>query len=69
MDRRTGRGLVVAAAPFAERGARFRASFDYIEHMCEDAPAFANSFGNPRDGMDMLPTALSGTRALLSDGG
>ena len=55
--------------PFAERGARFRASFDYIEHMWEDAPAFENAYGSPHGGMDMLPKPLSGRLPLLITGG
>ena len=38
--------------PFAERGARFRDSFDYIERMWKDAPAFDKFLWQPtrRDG-------------------
>ncbi|MDH3726906.1 MAG: LLM class flavin-dependent oxidoreductase [Myxococcales bacterium] len=41
--------------PFGDRGARFRASFDSIRRMSEDAPAFENMYGSPSGGMDMLP--------------
>jgi luciferase-type oxidoreductase len=55
--------------PFAERGARFRASFDYIRRMGEDAPEFENTFGSPGGGMDMLPKPASGKLPLLITGG
>ena len=55
--------------PFAERGVRFRASLDYIERMSEDAPAFENSYGSPRGGMDMLPKPMTGRLPLLITGG
>ena len=46
--------------PFSERGDRFRASFDYIRRMWEDAAAFENTYGSPDGGMDMLPKPTSG---------
>jgi len=55
--------------PFAERGARFRASFDYIRRMGEDAPAFENTYGSPNGGMDMLPKPASGKLPMLITGG
>ncbi|GJL64344.1 MAG: N5,N10-methylene tetrahydromethanopterin reductase [Nitrospirales bacterium] len=55
--------------PFAERGARFRASFDYIQRMGEDAPAFENPYGSPNGGMDMLPKPASGKLPMLITGG
>jgi len=55
--------------PFAERGARFRASFDYIERMWEDTPAFENPYGSPHGGMDMLPKPTTGRLPLLITGG
>ena len=55
--------------PFAERGARFRASFEYIERMWEDAPAFENSYGSPHGGMDMVPKPTTGRLPLLITGG
>lgn len=54
---------------FDDRGDRFRASFDYIRRMWEDAPAFENSYGNPYGGMDMLPKPASGKLPLLITGG
>ena len=55
--------------PFAERGARFRASFDYIKRMWEESPAFENHYGSPYGGMDMLPKPTSGKLPLLITGG
>lgn len=54
--------------PFEDRGARFRESFDYIEHMGEESPAFVNIFGNLDGGMDMLPKPSSGKLPLLITG-
>ena len=51
-----------------ERSARFRASFDYIKRMCEDSPAFENTYGRPCGGMDMLPKPASGKLPLLITG-
>ena len=55
--------------PFAERGERFRASFDYIRHMWDDSPAFDNTYGCPDGAMDMLPKPASGKLPLLITGG
>ncbi|NET50251.1 MAG: LLM class oxidoreductase, partial [Merismopedia sp. SIO2A8] len=55
--------------PFGDRGTRFRANFDYIRRMAEDAPTFENSYGNPHSGMDMLPKPTSGKLPLLITGG
>ena len=55
--------------PFAERGAAFRESFDYIRHMGENSPAFDNGFGRPKGGLDMLPKPTSGKLPLLITGG
>lgn len=55
--------------PFAERGARFRASFDYIRRMADEAPAFDNPYGSPGGGMDMLPKPARGRLPLLITGG
>lgn len=54
---------------FAERGALFRASFDYIERIGEDAPAFQNHYGSPYGGMDMLPKPTGTKIPLLITGG
>ena len=55
--------------PFAERGAQFRASFDYIKRMWEDFPAFESTYGSPDGYMDMLPKPVSGKLPLLITGG
>ncbi|MDX2486816.1 MAG: LLM class oxidoreductase [Gammaproteobacteria bacterium] len=54
---------------FDDRGDRFRASFEYINRMWEDAPAFENTYGNPYGGMDMLPKPTSGKIPMLITGG
>jgi len=59
---------------FEDRGDRFRASFEYINHMWEDAPAFENTYGGPNvdsfgGGMDMLPKPTAGKIPLLITGG
>ncbi len=54
---------------FNERGARYRASFDYIRQMQEDAPAFDNEFGRLDAGMDLLPKPAAGKLPLLITGG
>ena len=55
--------------PFADRGARFRESFDYIRRMSEEAPTFENFFGSLGGGLDMLPKPASGKLPLLVTGG
>ena len=55
--------------PFAERGARFRDSFDYIRRMGGDAPAFGNHYGSPGGGIDMLPKPAAHRLPLLITGG
>lgn len=59
--------------PFADRGARFRESFEYIRRMGEDVPVFENSYGTldgkTGGGMDMLPKLASGKVPLLLTGG
>ncbi|WPJ97155.1 LLM class oxidoreductase [Coraliomargarita algicola] len=55
--------------PFENRGARFRDSFDYIRRMSETAPEFANAYGQPGRGMDMLPKPVGGQLPLLITGG
>ncbi len=54
--------------PFAERSARFRSSFEYIDRMREDHPVFGNVHGELRGGMDMLPKPESGRLPLLITG-
>lgn len=53
----------------AERGARFRDSFDYIRRMADSAPTFDNPFGSPAGGLDMLPKPVAGRLPLLVTGG
>ncbi len=57
------------ALPFADRGARFRKSYDYIERMRETAPTFENAYGSPYGGMDMLPKPACTKLPLLITGG
>lgn len=54
---------------FDDRGDRFRASFEYINRMWEDAPSFENAYGSPYGGMDMLPKPTSEKLPLLITGG
>lgn len=54
---------------YAERGAKFRASYEYIRRMQEDAPAFDNAYGNPGNGLDMLPKPAAGKLPMLITGG
>ena len=54
---------------FEDRGDRFRASFEYINRMWEDAPSFENLYGTPHGGMDMLPKPTAGKIPLLITGG
>ena len=56
------------ALPFADRGARFRESFAYIERMRESAPTFDNAYGSPDGGMDMLPKPVGTKLPLLITG-
>ena len=64
-----GSDLWEKVVAFADRGERFRDSFDYIERMWETAPAFENAYGSPHGGMDMLPKPTSGKLPLLITGG
>ncbi len=57
------------AQPFAERGARFRESFDYINQMARDRPAFKNAYGTLQGHIDMLPKPTSQHLPLLLTGG
>ena len=56
------------ALPFAERGARSRASFEYIRRMSETRPSFDNAHGRPGRGLDMLPKPVGGKLPLLVTG-
>lgn len=55
--------------PFETRGARFRASFEYVERMREHAPTLDNAFGDVGRGLDMIPKPPSGRFPLLITGG
>lgn len=54
---------------FTDRGERFRASFEYIRRMGEEAASFESDYGSPGNGMDMLPKPVSGKLPLLITGG
>ncbi|MEO0769491.1 MAG: LLM class oxidoreductase [Cyanobacteria bacterium J06649_4] len=54
--------------PFAERGTRFRESFEYIRRMSERTPTFNNNFGRLGNGMDMLPKPLAKKLPMLITG-
>lgn len=55
--------------PFAQRGERFRESFEYIRRMAERAAEFENGYGSPAGGMDLLPKPSAGKLPLLITGG
>ena len=54
--------------PFAERGARFRESFDYIKRMGNSTPTFDNNFGRLGNGIDMLPKPFAEKLPMLITG-
>ncbi|ESA33659.1 hypothetical protein N836_21040 [Leptolyngbya sp. Heron Island J] len=54
--------------PFAERGAWFRESFDYIRRMVNNSPVFDNNFGRLNGGMDLLPKPVAEKLPLLITG-
>ncbi|MEO0808511.1 MAG: LLM class oxidoreductase [Cyanobacteria bacterium J06643_4] len=53
---------------FAERGDRFRESFDYIRQMGKSTPTVENNLGRLSHGMDMLPKPLAGKLPMLITG-
>ena len=55
--------------PFADRGARFRASFEYLERMSERSPTFANDYGRLSGHLDLLPKPFGQKLPLLITGG
>ena len=54
---------------FGNRGKRFRESYEYIQQMWRDRPEFANDFGSPVGGVDMLPKPVADKIPLLITGG
>lgn len=54
---------------YDQRGARFRASFEYIRRMAETAPAFQSPLGNPGVGLDLLPKPIGKRLPMLITGG
>lgn len=57
------------AIPHEERGARFRASVDYIRRMGETRPTVDNVFGRVGNGADLLPKPVAGSLPLLVTNG
>ena len=53
----------------ADRGMRFRESYDYMRQMGADAPAFDSPFGSLDGGINMLPKPAGGRLPLLVTGG
>ena len=54
--------------PFEERGELFRESFEYIDQLRRERPAFENHFGSPR-GIDMIPKPTGARLPTLITGG
>lgn len=54
---------------FAERGARFRHGFDYLQRMAEDRPRLDGPYGRLRGDIDLLPKPVAGRLPLLLTGG
>lgn len=57
------------ALPFEERGASFRASYDYIRSMADSFPVFENAYGSTKGAIDMLPKPAGARLPLLVTGG
>lgn len=53
---------------YANRGERFRESFDYIRAMQNNQPTFKNSYGEFNGDIDMLPKAAASQLPLLITG-
>ncbi|MEM7139498.1 MAG: TIGR03571 family LLM class oxidoreductase [Actinomycetota bacterium] len=51
-----------------ERGARFRAAYDYLRAVETERPAFDNPFGSVRGGIDLLPKPTAGRIPMLITG-
>ena len=56
------------ALSYADRGKRFRDSFEYIRRMSETEAAFDNPYGRLGGGIDMLPKPAGGKLPLLITG-
>ncbi|MDP0491654.1 MAG: LLM class oxidoreductase [Verrucomicrobiota bacterium JB023] len=54
---------------FEDRGARFRASMEYIQRSSERFPSFENDYGRLNGQMDLLPKPARGKLPLLITGG
>ncbi len=54
--------------PYAQRGERFRESYEYIREMGRDWPRFSNEFGTVAGGIDMLPKPSGERLPLLVTG-
>lgn len=54
---------------YANRGERFRDSFEYIRKMAATAPAFENRYGKTNGEMDLLPKPAAGKIPMLITGG
>ncbi|WP_286222745.1 LLM class oxidoreductase [Marinobacter apostichopi] len=54
---------------YANRGERFRDSFEYIRKMAATAPAFKNRYGQTNGEMDLLPKPAAGKIPMLITGG
>ena len=54
---------------YANRGERFRDSFEYIRRMADSAPAFENRYGQTNGEMDLLPKPAAGKIPMLITGG
>ncbi len=55
--------------PFADRGAMFRESYDYIRKMSQTRPEIESNFGQTRGDIDLLPKPVSAKLPLLITGG
>lgn len=53
---------------FADRGERFRESYDYIRQMAATRASFDNAYGQLRGDIDMLPKPMGGKLPLLITG-
>ncbi|WP_395374709.1 LLM class oxidoreductase [Marinicella sp. W31] len=54
---------------YADRGKRFRESFEYLREMQKHNPVFSNAYGSFSGDIDMLPKPLSAEIPMLITGG